>query len=149
MYGDSAAMRKRAGQLRDQATDIRGMADRLVGQIEAINWEGRTAADMRARIHDRAVHLRDCAAQHETASESLTKHVAEVDGLKDSIENIERKTLSLVADARTRISRQNALSGESSGGVTIDPSDTDRTLDQFVPPTEGHKDWLNVELPGL
>lgn len=147
MYGDSAAMRKRAAQLQEQSTDIRAMADRLVAQIESINWEGRAAADMRSRIHDRAAHLRDCAAQHEAAAESLTKHVVEVERLKDAIDGIERKTHSMVADARTRIAQQRAQ-GESSG-VTIDPTDTDRTLDQFVAPTSGHKDWLTVELPGL
>lgn len=147
MYGDSAAMRKRASQLREQSTDIRAMADRLVAQIESINWEGRAAADMRSRIHDRAAHLRDCAAQHETAAESLTRHVTEVDRLKDSIDGVERKASSLVADARTRIAQQRAQ--DTPSGVTIDPTDTDRTLDQFVPPTSGHKDWLSVELPGL
>ncbi|QIX28294.1 hypothetical protein ncot_18130 [Nocardioides sp. JQ2195] len=147
MYGDPAAMRKRAAQLQEQATDIRAMADRLVAQIESINWEGRAAADMRSRIHDRAAHLRDCAAQHETAAESLTKHVVEVERLKDAIDGIERKSSSLVADARTRIAQQRAQS--ESSGVTIDPDDTDRTLDQFVAPTSGHKDWLTVELPGL
>lgn len=147
MYGDSAAMRKRASQLREQCTDIRAMADRLIAQIESINWEGRAAADMRARIHDRAAHLRDCAAQHETAAESLTRHVAEVERLKDSIDGIERKAHSLVADARTRIAAQQAQ--DTPAGVTIDATDVDRTLDQFVPPAPGHKDWLTVNLPGL
>lgn len=147
MYGDSAAMRKRAAQLQEQSTDIRAMADRLVAQIESISWEGRAAADMRSRIHDRAAHLRDCAAQHEAAAESLTKHVVEVERLKDAIDGVERKTHSMVADARTRIAQQRAQS--ESSGVTIDPTDTDRTLDQFVAPSSGHKDWLTVELPGL
>lgn len=147
MYGESATMRKRADQLRDQATDIRSMADRLDGQIEAINWEGRAAADMRARIHDRAAHLRDCADLHETASESLTKHVVEVERLKDSIEGVQRRATSLVADARTRIAQLQAE--DTPAGVTIDPTDSDRILSQFVPPAKGHKDWLTVELPGL
>src|SRR3546814_15939868 len=105
MYGESATMRKRADQLRDQATDIRSMADRLVGQIEAINWEGRAAADMRARIHDRAAHLRDCADLHETASDSLTRHVAEVERPKDSIEAVQRRAPSLFHDPHPRLAR--------------------------------------------
>ncbi|MDT0200491.1 hypothetical protein [Nocardioides sp. AE5] len=146
MYGDSAATRKRAGQLREQATDIRAMADRLVGQIDAITWDGRAAADLRQRIQDRAGLLRECAAQHETAADSLTRHVNEVDRLKDAIAGVERKAGSLVADARTRIA---ALDAAPSDGVRVEASDTDRTLDQFVPPAPGHKDWLTVELPGL
>lgn len=147
MYGDPAVMRRRVAQLREQGTDIRAMADRLIAQIESIGWEGRAAADMRARIHDRAAHLRDCAAQHENAAESLTAHLTEVERLKDSIDGLERKAHSLVTDARNRIARQRAQA--TPGTVTIDPTDTDRTLDQFVPPAPGHKDWLSINLPGL
>lgn len=147
MYGDSAAMRKRAAQLREQSTDIRAMADRLVAQIETSNWEGRAGADMRARVHDRAAHLRDCANAHETAAESLEKHLTEVDRLKDAISDIERKADSLVADARGRIAATRAQ--ETAPGVVIEPTDEDRVLDQFDAPKSGHKDWLTVNLPGL
>ena len=122
MYGDTAAMRKRAAQLREQGTDVRALADRLVAQLETLDWQGRAAADMRSRIHDRAAHLRDCASQHENAAETLERHLSEVDRLKDS---------------------------SSTTGVTREPTDTDRLLDQFVPPEPGHKDWLTVTLPGL
>lgn len=147
MYGDPAAMRRRASQLREQSTDIRAMADRMVAQVESITWEGRAAADLRTRVHDRAALLRDCASQHETAADSLTKHVSEVERLKDAIDGIERKAGSLVADARTRIAQQR--SQDTPEGLTIDPTDADRILDRFVPPASGHKDWLTVELPGL
>lgn len=147
MYGDSAAMRKRSAQLREQATDVRAMADRLVAQIESINWEGRAAADMRARVHDRAAHLRDCAAQHDDAAESLEKHITETDRLKDAIADIERKADSLTTDARTRVAQLEAQ--EPTEGVTVDPTDADRILAQFDPPKPGHKDWLTVNLPGL
>ncbi|RYP87216.1 hypothetical protein EKO23_06295 [Nocardioides guangzhouensis] len=147
MYGDTAAMRKRAAQLREQGTDVRALADRLVAQLDRLQWQGRAAADMRTRIHERAVHLRDCAGQHENAAESLERHLTEVDRLKDAIAASERKASSLVADAKTRIA---TLRGhDDPAGVTREPTDTDRQLDQFVPPPRGHKDWLSVTLPGL
>ena len=147
MYGDTAAMRKRAAQLREQGTDVRTMADRLVAQLEALDWQGRAAADMRSRIHDRAAHLRDCAGQHENAAESLERHLSEVDRLKDSIATTERKASSLVTDARTRIAQLSRQ--DDPAGMTREPTDSDRLLDQFVPPQPGHKDWLTVNLPGL
>jgi arginine deiminase len=116
------------------------MADRLVARLETLDWQGRAAADMRSRIHDRAAHLRDCAGQHEDAAETLERHLAEVERLKDAISTAERKASSLVTDARTRIAQRHRHD---------DPTDTDRLLDQFVPPEPGHKDWLTVILPGL
>jgi uncharacterized protein YukE len=124
MYGDTAAMRKRAGQLREQGTDVRALADRLVSQVDSLSWTGRAAVDMRARVQDRAALLRDCASAHENAAESLERHLAEVDRLKDSISGIERKAGSLVAD---------------DAGLR----------EQFTPPPPGHKAWLTVNLPGL
>ncbi len=67
--------------------------------------------------------------------------------LKDAISGTERKASSLVADARTRIA--SLRSHDDPAGVTREPTDTDRLLDQFVPPKPGHKDWLSVTLPGL
>lgn len=148
MYGDSAAIRGRARALRDQSVDVRAMADRLVGQIEQIGWDGRAARDLRERIRDRAAQLRDCAAQHETAAESLEKHLGETDRLKDAIAERQRKADSLVTEARNRIAALRA-SDDSEAGVSVDPTDEDVTLDRFDPPPAGHKDWLTVELPGL
>ena len=122
MYGDTAAMRKRAGQLKEQSTDVRAMADRLVAQLDSLSWTGRAAVDMRARVQDRAAQLRECASAHDDAAESLERHLAEVDRLKDSISDIERRAGSLVAD--------------------------DPRL-EFTPPPPGHKAWLTVNLPGL
>ncbi len=147
MYGDTAAMRKRAAQLREQGTDVRTLADRLVARLETLDWQGRAAADMRSRIHDRAAHLRDCASRHENAAESLERHLSEVDRLKDSIAGTERKASALVTDARTRIAQLDRQ--DDPAGITREPTDTDRLLDRFVPPKPGHKDWLTVTLPGL
>lgn len=147
MYGDTAAMRRRAGQLREQSTDVRALADRLVAHLESLDWQGRAAADMRSRVQDRAARLRDCASEHENAAESLERHLAEVDRLKEAITGIERKAGSLVADARARIAE--IASHDDPDGIRREPTDADRRLDQFVPPPPGHKDWLTVTLPGL
>ena len=96
-------MRKRAAQMREQAIDIRAMADQLVAQTESVAWTGRAADAMRERIRDRAAHLRDVAGAHDTAADSLERHLLEVDLLKDEIADTERKTDKLVTDARSRV----------------------------------------------
>ena len=141
MYGDTAAMRKRVAQLREQGLEIRATADRLVAQAESVPWHGRAAESMRDRIKERAAHLRDAASFHDTAAESLEKHVHEVDRLQEVISTLERKAATLVADARTRV----AALGDDGGA----PSDEDTVLTQFVAPPPGHRDWLTVTLPGL
>ncbi len=139
MYGDTAAGRKRVAQLREQSGDIRALASRLVSQAEAAPWHGRAADDMRARIKERANHLRSAAAQHETAADSLARHLSEVDTLKDTIETRSHKATTLVQDAHTRAAQ----------GSRNEPDDIDTSLLAFDPPPAGHKDWLTVTLPGL
>ena len=144
MYGDTAASRKRVAQLREQSGDIRAAADRLVAQAESVPWHGRAAEAMRTRIKERANHLRVAAGHHETAADSLARHLTEVDTRKDAIESIRHKADSLTsdaADAHRRSSRPPTAVGQ--------PTDEDSTLVAFVPPPAGHKDWLAVELPGL
>jgi hypothetical protein len=147
MYGDTSVMRRRAEQLREQGVDIAVKADDLVAQADGIDWTGRAAQAMRARIRDRAAHLREAAAAHETAADSLQRHLAEVDRLKDAIAGIEQRASSLVADARTRVARLDSAADPD--GVRVEPTEADRTLVSFVPPQPGHKDWLTVTLPGL
>lgn len=122
MYGETDVMRKRVAQLREQGVDIRTLADRLVAHIEGIGWTGRAADSMRARIRERSSCLRDAAAHHDTAAESLERHLFEVDRFKDAIADVERRATSLAVDAPT-------------------PSN-------FAPPPSGHRDWLTVQLPG-
>jgi hypothetical protein len=147
MYGDTSVMRKRAGQLRELGVDIAVTADELVAQADGIDWTGRAAQAMRARIRDRATHLREAAAAHETAADSLQRHLAEVDRLKDAIAGIEQRASSLVSDARTRVARLD--SAAETDGVRVEPTEADRTRVSFEPPQPGHKDWLTVTLPGL
>ena len=123
MYGDSDVMRRRADQLREQAVDLRALADHLVAQTEGMGWRGRAADAMHERVRERASHLQAAAAQHDTAADSLGRHVQEIDTVKEAITDIERRATTLAAD--------------------------DRTLAGFSPPPSGHKDWLAVSLPGL
>lgn len=141
MYGDSAAARKRVTQLREQAGDIRALAERLVAQAEAVPWHGRAADAMRARIKERAAHLRQAAGLHETAAESLARHVHEVDTLKDAIETLEHRTRGLTTDARARVAQLEHTDAT--------PSEEDLQLAAFEAPPSGHKDWLTTTLPGL
>jgi hypothetical protein len=144
MYGDTAAGRKRVAQLREQGGDIRALAARLVSQAEAVPWHGKAADAMRERIKERASHLRTAAAHHETAADSLARHLVEVDTLKEAIDVCAHKATTLVEDARTR-------AGEASGpdGIPAEVDETDAALLAFDPPPAGHKDWLTVNLPGL
>jgi hypothetical protein len=119
MYGDTVVMRRRAGQLREQGVDIRAAADRLVARSEAVRWQGRAADAMRERVKERAGHLRAAAHAHDTAAESLERHLAEVDRLKDAVADAERRA------------RVDESSGEAGA-----------TAPTWPPP--GHADWLTV-----
>jgi hypothetical protein len=105
---------------------------------------GKAAEAMRERIKERASHLRTAAAHHETAADSLARHLAEVDTLKEAIDVRAHKATTLVEDARTR-------AGEASGpdGIPAETDEADAALLAFDPPPVGHKDWLTVTLPGL
>lgn len=147
MYGDADVIRRRAAELREQAVDIRGLAERLVAGADAIEWPGRAAEDLRVRLRDRAAQLRDVAQRHDTASESLDKHGTAVAGLTETIGDTERRAARLVADARTR--QAELASYDDAAGVTRTLGDDDQRLIDFDPPPPGHKDWLSVSLPGL
>jgi uncharacterized protein YukE len=141
MYGDTDALRRRADQLREQGVDVRALADQLVARTEDLGWTGRAAESMRLRIRERAAHLRDAAGEHDTAADSLEKHVQELARLKDTIADRERKAASLVAEARARLAQVESADEDA------DPDDL--VLGAFTPPEPGHKDWLAVDLPGL
>lgn len=125
MYGDSDVMRMRAQQLREQGADIALTADQLVAQTDSLEWFGRAADAMRERIRERATHLRDVAHHHESAADSLDRHRASVETLKESIDAHERRA-----------------------AAWRDAEPPDERLAGFTPPPAGHKDWLSVELPG-
>ncbi len=146
-YGDVAVLRRRVDQLREQAADVRTLADQVVGRTDAVGWTGRAADTLRQRVADRASDLRAAAERHETAADSLEKHLTEVDRLQEEIANLERSATDLVAEARTRVARARDAAGDT--GVRVDADPDDLTLAGFEPPEPGHRDWLEVDLPGL
>ena len=121
MYGDTEVMRKHADRLREQAGDIRSIADRIVAQVEAVSWAGRASDDLRERMRVRAARLREAAERHDGAADTLDSHLQLVDELKDAIAENERRVTALLEDA---------------------------ALPRFEPPPSGHRDWLAVTLPG-
>jgi septal ring factor EnvC (AmiA/AmiB activator) len=140
MYGDTVVMRKRAGQLREQGADIRAAAERLVARSEAVPWRGRAADAMRERVKERAGHLRAAASAHDTAADSLERHLAEVERLKEAIAEAERRYGGRVAEAQHRV--------EATSYDDAAADDHDRTLATITLPPSGHADWLTLELPG-
>lgn len=122
MYGDTEVMRKHARRLREQGVEIRLLADHLVAQAESVSWAGRAGDSMRERVRDRSARLREAADRHDLAADSLEAHLQQVDELKDSIAETER--------------RANALTD-------------DGALGDFEAPAPGHLDWLAVTLPGV
>ncbi len=140
MYGDTVVMRKRVGQLREQGADIRAAADRLVARSEAVPWRGRAADAMRERVKERASHLRAAAHAHDTAADSLERHLAEVDRLKEAIAEAERRFGGQVGEAQHRV--------EATSYDDRAATDRDRALATLTLPPSGHADWLTLELPG-
>jgi hypothetical protein len=147
MYGDTTVIHGLARGLREQASDIRGEADRLVAQADSVHWTGLAADAMRRRTRERAAALRRSAGLHDDAADALDRHAAEVDRLKDLIAAIERRAHSLVEGARDRLAEIGH--GLVDGLRHVLPDAGDELLDRFVPPPSGSRDWLDVELPGL
>jgi len=137
VYGDAEVMRHRSGQLREQAADLRVLADRLVGRAEAAAWQGRAADSMRLRIRERSAQLRELAAGHDSAADALDRHRVEVERLLAEIDAAQRRVETAVIRARV---------GAAAAG-DAPPDEQDHALLAFVPPPPGHRDWLDVPLP--
>ncbi len=140
MYGDTAAIRRRATELRRQAGEIRREGDDLLGRAEGVRWQGWAADAMRSHARDRVAALRRTAQRHDDAADALDRHAAEVERLQALIAIIERRVHDLVAAARERM---------ADGLRRLLPEALDERLARFVAPPPGHRDWLVVELPGL
>lgn len=138
-HGDTEVLRRRVARLREQAVDVRTLADQLVARTEVVDWSGRAAASMRTRVADRASRLREVATAHDRAADSLLHHLREVDRLEETIAAVQARAERLVAAARTR--------HDAGRGPAPDPADA--LLLAFDPPPPGHRDWLDVDLPGL
>lgn len=145
-YGDSAVIARRADQLREHAVDLQSLADRMVARIEALGWAGRAAEAMRERVAERAAHLRSVASRHESAADALDAHGRAVTATKEEIKRIEVRAHRMIADARTRVA---AAAAAGADGVPVTPDPDDERLAAVTTPPRGHRDWLDVELPGL
>jgi hypothetical protein len=132
MYGDTAAIRRLAGGLRDQAEEIRAEADRLVVRTDDAGWLGQAGDALRERARQRALALRRSATLHDDAADALDRHVREVERLQRLIEEIERRVGHLVERARDKLD-------EWAGPW----------LDRFDPQPRGSLLWLEVEVSGL
>lgn len=146
MYGDPSALLGLARRMRDVAGDVRAEADRLVGRAEATTWTGVAADAVRRRARERAGDLRRTAALHDAAAEALERHAREVERLRELIAAAERRLAGLLDAVRERADDWlDPLGGrldDWTGGLA------DR-LERITPPPPGHRDWLDLELPGL
>lgn len=147
MYGDTGVIRRLARSLREQGEAIRAEADRLVGLADTIPWDGWSARAMRLRAQQGAAALRRTAEAHADAAAALERHAVEVDRLTALIAAVERRAAVLVDAARERLTDLAHRLADGVPGLVADP--VDELLDRFVPPPPGHRDWLDVELPGL
>lgn len=138
MYGDTTVVRTLAGRMREQGSDIRAEADRLVGLAEAVPWTGLAADAMRRLARDHAGTLRTCAGLHEEAAEALERHAREVDHLEDLIAAVERRVRHLLDDASGVV---HSLASH------VVPDLVDDWLDTFDPPPHGSLLWLDVQVP--
>ena len=87
-----------------------------------------------------AHHLRAAARAHDTAAESLERHLGEVDRLKEAIAEAEQKLGGRIAEAQHHV--------DASAYDDAAATDHDRTLVSSTLPPSGHADWLHLELPG-
>ena len=150
MHGDTDVMRRRVAQLREQGGDVRALADRLVSQAETVAWSGRAAESMRERVRERAGQLRACAGRHDVAADALQRHLQEVERVAELIAARERRARSLRDEARARVDAVLAhAEADRELGVVREPDAADRRLLECDLPPTGHRDWLDLEQPGL
>ena len=145
MYGDTAAMRKRAAQLREQGADVRAMADRLVAQAESVDVAGRAAESCApaSRTAPRTCGLRRAARRPPPTRWTAT--LGEVDRAQGR--HRDHRAQGRRAGHR-RPDPHAAPRHDDPAGVTREPRGR-RPLLAVHPPPAGHKDWLTVKLPGL
>ncbi len=131
MTADPAAIRHLARELREQGTDIRAEADRLVALTVAAGWQGRAGEALQARVRDQAAALRRAAARHDDAADSLERHAGVVE-----------ERLALLLAAQRRVGELLDAAGELAGGLPD-------LVERFVPPPPGDPGWLGVDVDAL
>lgn len=141
MYGDTEIVDRQAGALREQAEELRLIADHLSARVDALAWNGRAAESMRRRVQDRTTHLRAAARDHDGAADAVGVHARAVRDVQESVAAIEQRHRDVVAEARTRTARA-AQTGAA-------PAPDDAAVLAFTPPPRGHRDWLTAEIPGV
>jgi hypothetical protein len=138
MYGDTTVIRGLARTLREQGSDVRREAERLLAEAEAVAWEGLAADAMRALARRHSTDLRECCRLHEAAADALDHHAREVQRLQDLIAAIEHRVMRLL-DGTT--------GGLHSVLSHVLPDAVDRWLAGFTPPPRGSREWLDVHVP--
>ena len=71
-------IRRLAHDLRRQAADLRSLAARLLGEAEAVPWQGLAAEAMRRVVRERGAALLRAADAHDRAAGALEAHAGEV-----------------------------------------------------------------------
>ena len=107
------------------------MAEQLVTHSDEIAWTGRAADAMRERVRDRAAHLREAAHAHDTAADSLEKHLAECDRLTEAIAGVERARV-VARRRRPHPDRPDPARAADHDGVRATPTHEDQALAAFV-----------------
>ena len=149
MYGDTLVMRRRAAQLREQGEDIRTMAEQLVTRSDEVGVAGR------------GVPPTPCG----TGSASAPPTCATPPTPTTSRPPRSRSTSASATGSPSPSPASSAgprpswpTPAPASPGCRARPDDDavrptatreDQALVAFAPPPSGHKDWLDVELPGL
>lgn len=147
MYGDTTVIRQRAQQVRAQAATIREEATTIRDRVAAVPWQGLAADAMRGGVLIDLARLEQTAQRHDEAAAALELHASRVDWLKETIAWVEKQVRDLVTAARDRLAGVAAAIADGFRDVFADPRD--QLLDRFVAPPRGHRDWLDLELPGL
>ena len=146
MYGDTGVMRKRAAQLREQGATSARRPTSSSPRSTPSRWTGRAADAMRERIRDRAAHLREVAAAHDSAADSLERPPQQVECSRTRSPRTERKTDKLATDARARVAQ--ARAADDPDGVHRAPDPEDRVLAGFTPPPSGSQGLAHRRAPG-
>jgi ABC-type transporter Mla subunit MlaD len=86
MYGDTAAIRRRASDLDRGSEDVRERASSVVSRAGNLEWHSTAAAAFRSKVGDHAQTLSGSGHKLEAAAEKLRAHASEVDRIKAEIE---------------------------------------------------------------
>ena len=79
MQGDPRVVRRRVGELAEQATGLRALADRLLARSGSVAWQGRAADALQERVHERVRRLREVAERYDDAADALRAHARAVE----------------------------------------------------------------------